>query len=961
MGRKLLIGAGAVFLVVLALSLGAVAVVTWRPDVLRGRIEQLAGSSLGAPVHIRGPIRIDPGRVATVEVGGIEVAAPEWAAAPNLVTIDRLRVGLDLWAWLTESRVLVTELVLEAPRLALERDMEGRTSWPSAQDDGRPAGKPEIRGLSIHGGSVSYNDAVADVQVVARVATPASQAGIVDGVVQVEAEGTARGRPVEAAGLLSIDGQAIAGRELAVDWGAIRIEGDAVYDVGKLVIDPLRIDLMKGSASGRVALAGIETGDLEGDLALRAEGVDLAASLPDRGVGGIIEAEITGKLRGSDLATLLTRSELHLTASVADPVLPQAQGEVSGVALTADLAAGGERPLTLQAKALVNGEPVGIDIAGGPLDRLLAAPISYPLRVDARLVGTEARLDGTAAWPLTAGGLDMTLAMRTDGLDLTRMLGEDSAFGGTIAGTADGHLRGGSVSEILSRSRLDAEGELTRLRLPQLEGRLEAATFELHMAPERERPLDLAFKGKLDDRPVELTARTGAIGDLAKSDGTRLPVHAEARLGDTEASAEGTVDWPPRRGGLQLDVKLAGPDPAQILGPLGLAEIKLPPYRLAGRLVRQGDRWGVEDLDGKVGDSDVSGEVGIDLAGERPKLDGSLHSRQLDLDDLLGLVGAEPGMGSGETASRQQKAEARGKAADDEVLPDQRLDPASWRRLDIDLALTADKVTAGVVPLDGFDLRARMEAGKLRVDPMTLRLGEGKIGGTVQVDGSREQPTAQLELDVTRLPVARLLQRLDVDTSSVATLSGRARGDVGLGGRGRSVAEILGTADGSLTLVMEGGKISRRYVDMLGFDILNLFGSLLGTTPSELTLNCSLADLAIKDGVVSTRSLVFDTDAASLAGEGTIDLAKESIDIELLARPKGTPLPSGRTGIAITGTLAEPKVSYDAGALAARGAAAATFGLFLRPFTAVASALMPQSEPAGHSTCARLLKPAEGG
>ena len=957
MGRKLLLGAGAVLLAVLVLSLGAVAVLVWRPDLLRGRIEQLASSSVGAPVHIRGPIRLEPGRIATLELGGIEVAAPDWATAPQLAAVDRLRVGLDLGAWLAERKVIVTELVLDAPKLALQRDGQGRTSWPQAEGGGPSAAPPEIRALSVEDGSVSYSDALADVQLVARLVTTAPDR------LRVEGEGTAHGQPLKASGQVSIDGQAIAAEELTVDWGANRVEGNATYAAGRLVLDPLRIAVAQGGAAGRLALQGLDTGHLTGEVSLEADGVDLAALLPDKGISGRVEAALDGKLAGSDLATLLTRSELHLKASVADPVLPQAQGKLSGLELSADLAASGERPLTAQARGELNGEAVSVDIAGGPLDALLNEPIRYPLHLDAKLADTNAKLDGTLAWPLTGGGLDMELAMDTGGLDLSRIMGEGSAFGGTVSGTAAGHLRGGSLAEILSQSRLDAKGELSRLRLPQIEGRLQTAELELHISPEKERPFDLAFTGRLDDRPVELTARTGGIGELAGGGETRLPVHAEARLGDTTAKAEGTVDWPLQRGGLQLDVELAGPDPAKLLGPLGLPEIELPPYQLAGRLSRSGASWGLKDLDGRIGDSDVSGELEIDLVGERPSLHGELHSRRLDLDDLLGLVGAEPATGSGETASGQQKAEARAEAADSEVLPSQQLDPASWRRLDLDIALKADQVIAGVFPLDSFDLRARMEAGRLRVDPLKLTLGDGAIDGNVVVDGSRDRPVAQLELDVVRLPVARLLKRLDVDTSSVATLSGRARGDVGLGGRGRSLAEILGTADGSLTLVMEGGKISRRYVDLLGFDILNLFGSLLGTTPSELTLNCSLADLAIKDGVVSTRSLVFDTDAASLAGEGTIDLAKESIDIELLARPKGTPLPSGRTGVAIAGTLAEPEVSYNAGTLAARGAAAATFGLLLRPFSAVASALIPKSASAGRGACAELLQrqPAEGG
>jgi AsmA family protein len=112
-----------------------------------------------------------------------------------------------------------------------------------------------------------------------------------------------------------------------------------------------------------------------------------------------------------------------------------------------------------------------------------------------------------------------------------------------------------------------------------------------------------------------------------------------------------------------------------------------------------------------------------------------------------------------------------------------------------------------------------------------------------------------------------------------------------------------------------------------------------------------VADLEVRDGIVATRPLIIDTAIADLGGEGTIDLESETIDIALTAQPDETPLPTDLTGISITGTLAEPKLAINPLALAARGAAAATLGLLLKPFTALAGAATDEQEP----SCAALL------
>ncbi len=744
-----------------------------------------------------------------------------------------------------------------------------------------------------------------------------------------------------------------------------QIKAPVVLENGRLVADGISVGLPAGQVSGRLALNDAGAGGFSGEAAMTATGVDLAALLPDRGIGGTLNGELSANLGGDDLPALLGRSRLDLTAEIAAPVLPQVGGSLSDLSLKAVVDPAAEPPVTIHAKSRLNDEPARVDVRGGSPAALLAQPIRYPLALDIDVGGTKARLDGTLAWPLTAGGLDMQVALDVRELDLTRLLGDGAAVGGVVTARADGRLEGGSLSEIVSGSHLKAEGKLAGLRLPQLEERLQSAEFALSLAPGSGRPLDARLTGRLVGQPLEVTANAGAIEQLARGGEADVPVEAHARLGETRIDAEGTVAWPLERQVLRLAMKAAGPDPALLAGPLGLPELTLPPYRLAAEIARGGPAWRFADLSGTIGDTDVRGDLRLELGGERPALSGKLHSQRLDLDDLLGLFGAEPGTGPGETASGQQRAEARRQAKDDQVLPEQRLDPESWRRLDLDLGLEAAKVEAGILPLDSFRMQVALQDGRLRAHPLELRLGDGRLEGDVSVDGRQRPAKAEMDAEITRVPVGQLLKRLGVDASSFGTLSGHIRGGAGIEGRGASVAEILGNADGALTLLMEGGRINRQMVDLLGFDFLNLFGSLLGTTPAELTLGCTLADLQVRDGLVSTRSLVVDTDAASLAGKGTVNLKNEALDIELLADPKGRPLLGGRTGVTIGGTLANPEISYDVATLAVRGAAAATFGVLLRPFTAVASAVLPGSATAERGKCRELLdrvpEPAAGG
>ena len=248
----------------------------------------------------------------------------------------------------------------------------------------------------------------------------------------------------------------------------------------------------------------------------------------------------------------------------------------------------------------------------------------------------------------------------------------------------------------------------------------------------------------------------------------------------------------------------------------------------------------------------------------------------------------------------------------------------------------------------------------LRLDRLDLRVGEGHITGRIEADGRQAPVRSKVELDMQRLSVARLLNRLDVEVGALGTLSGRARGGVGLGGQGFSIKDMLARSNGEAQLLMEGGEIDRTIVAGLGLDLFRLFGAVVGATPETVELRCALVDLKIGDGIVRTDPLLVDTTIADLGGRGTINLKDEAIDISLTARPKETPLLTDLTGISIGGKLGAPELNINPLAVAARGITAATLGVLVKPFTTLAGAA---GEPTP-SPCAALLQqpaPAEGG
>ena len=70
---------------------------------------------------------------------------------------------------------------------------------------------------------------------------------------------------------------------------------------------------------------------------------------------------------------------------------------------------------------------------------------------------------------------------------------------------------------------------------------------------------------------------------------------------------------------------------------------------------------------GKVGASDLGGDVDIDAGGERPVMKAALVSKLLDLDDLAGFIGATPETGGKKTQEQQKKAQDKQQKLEDQI------------------------------------------------------------------------------------------------------------------------------------------------------------------------------------------------------------------------------------------------------------------------------------------------------
>ncbi len=453
-------------------------------------------------------------------------------------------------------------------------------------------------------------------------------------------------------------------------------------------------------------------------------------------------------------------------------------------------------------------------------------------------------------------------------------------------------------------------------------------------------PSDVLFSatGQFRGQPLQAKGRGASVLGL-RDETTPYPLLVEASVGPTRLRADGRITGLARWTAVDLQVALQGRSLAQLFPLLGVGLPETGAYASAGRLLRQGNSWQYRGFSGKVGRSDVAGNLDLVLGGSRPLLRGDMRSRLLDLADMAPVIGlrlppaAAPAVATtaAATAATAASPAAEATAAPAaaaasgarRVLPDLPFQTARWRAFDADLQLQVQHVLrAPTLPLDSASVRLRLQNAVLTLEALDIGAAGGHITGGVALDARGAEVLASAQLQLRGLQLTQLFTVPEQARQS----AGRMHGRLDLRGRGNSVGRMLGTADGKLQLAIDPGRISRLLMEQMGLHLLEILQLSL-TGDQSVALRCAVADFSVQQGVMTARHLALDTAVSSVTGSGFVNLDQETLDLTLVPRSRNTSLVALRGPIRLHGALTAPQVQLDTAGIVGRSAGAIALGL----------------------------------
>jgi uncharacterized protein involved in outer membrane biogenesis len=515
---------------------------------------------------------------------------------------------------------------------------------------------------------------------------------------------------------------------------------------------------------------------------------------------------------------------------------------------------------------------------------------------------------------------------------------------------------------------------------------IEASTFDPEVAPtgthadaaqhNTSYTTRYSFSGKYHEASFSGEALTGNVLSFQES-GIPFPIKGKLNAGTTRALVEGTIADVVNISAIDVQLQIEGSTLANLYPFLLLPLPASPPYAFRGHLVQKGARYGIEDLSGKIGATDIRGSGDYLSKKPRPLLTAKLESKLLKLSDLGPIIGLETkktaakagvsvkptqaNTNTRETAQTKERQSDGDKvlptgslaAKGDGILPRGKFDGRRISAIDADVDYAAARLDAPTaLPVENMKFSFHLHDAVAKLTPLQFGFAGGNIVSDITIDARQEELLhSTFATDFRHIQLAKLFPAMP----KLAKGAGELGAQIQLKGTGASIADAAGTANGSLTVAIANGRISNLLDALASLNGGKIIAVLVGGD-KDIAVRCGGAAFSVRDGIGKSQLFVVDTEQTRVDGGGTFNLKDEQFNFTVTPKPKKPGILSLRTPLYLYGSFRHPQYGLDKSKLVLRVGSAIALDL-ISPFAAVLPLI--ETGSGTDSDCAQILAPVQ--
>ena len=907
---------------------------TQHRDFIADNVSKIAGRGLS----LNGELELNISSISSIVVTDIVLANAAWASTPEMLSIDRIEASIDLPS-LLHGDIHIPRFYLQGVKALMETNASGLSNWIMAEpsddvavaDDTLTTGEmklPWIGDASIRDVKLTYRDGQTGREIFTKLDHARLGADTLISPTLIDIVGQVNKKPFEINGNLVLP---------------------SVFSTNKVDV-PIELHV---KALGLTAKAtGHITGAVQAPavkLSLNASAADLeqlrqvfGAAVPqvkpvelimdvtgDQGQPVIFKLNATaGKAK---LATELTLQRQKPVPNISGkielqdidlvtlwgPLLNDKPGETSVKKNTSPQISANEStkksakqsdqiiPLdwlqAFDANVMLTAKRINLPQAKikSLQSRFIVADRSLKidelkLVTDAGSVSADLFLDARGKQPTVRLELDTTSVALSRLAPLsTNKRFTDSQVEAAISLRAKGKNIAGLIKSLQGSVKLDY-GNLKRKEELSIN-----LTREAKNKTTGKPQLIMIADGRIDGHAIELRGNiTPLTGFLASKKSYQVDLRLQAF--GVSSKIMGKVADLYTFNGLDLSIEAHAADMAGLRQAFGEAVPASGKVDLSAFLTSEKSKIHISKLAILLDEGRIDGELTLDTAKLIPDLQADLNLTDLNLDKLLPAEKKAAKVKTGK--AKAATIPAKEKLFSAEPLPFDNLSRANVR-----MTLRATNLLRNNETLKEAEIKINLQKGKLSASLLKHSAFHGELDNNIVIDTSgKGAPTVMIKFKAPRLELSELLTVGD----GSAAVEGPLAIDISLLGQGSSLAQIMGSLNGNVYLLMEKGSANAKAIDMLVGGVTAMVGTMFAEQSSKTQINCAICDLKFTNGMLKPQLIVLDTQYSTVFADGQVDLKKEQMDIKVSPQAKGVTL-SVAYPVRLHGKLNKPGIEIE--------------------------------------------------
>jgi len=256
------------------------------------------------------------------------------------------------------------------------------------------------------------------------------------------------------------------------------------------------------------------------------------------------------------------------------------------------------------------------------------------------------------------------------------------------------------------------------------------------------------------------------------------------------------------------------------------------------------------------------GALALNFDGPRPKIDGTLALQRLNLTQYF---------------KHGTKTAPASTTPDSSTVKSVDLGFPLLHHINFDLRISTTDLVAEPLELGQSALSVTLEAGKLSADIAVFELCGGSGNSRIELDATVPDSALRVSTSISGISARRCIE-LFIPASP---LEGTAAITADVTTSGRTAQELIKGLRGKANIAVAAGSMSANVANLLtivrkgpvtGWDTLSG-----GTTAFKLLKG----EIFLRPNAIYSDPVMMDLGANSLVGEGTIDLSKQTLDLQL--------------------------------------------------------------------------------